>query len=114
MYAPPYDVKGIAINDPEFIFACLEHTGQITLSALSSRSECAIPLSKTKMHDSPTDIRKDGEEHYLASFTVSDDMFLCKQLFMYGRDVEIVAPPELRKTMVRMLKESRSVYHRSR
>lgn len=52
----------------------------------------------------------DGDSRYRASFTVSDDRYLCKQLFMYGRDVEIVEPPELRQTMVRMLKESWEVY----
>jgi len=60
------------------------------------------------------DIRPDGEHHYRASFTVSDDRFLCKQLFLYGRNVEILEPPELRKTMIHMLKESSSVYRRAR
>ncbi len=60
------------------------------------------------------DIRPDGEQHYRAAFTVSDDRFLCKQLFLYGKNVEILEPPELRKTMVQMLKESSSAYRRAR
>ncbi|HOW83936.1 MAG TPA: WYL domain-containing protein [Spirochaetota bacterium] len=45
-----------------------------------------------------------------ARFNVSDDRYLCKQLFMYGRDVEILEPKELREEMVKMLKESLGVY----
>jgi hypothetical protein len=45
-----------------------------------------------------------------SSFFVSDDKFLCKQLFMYGREVEIVGPRELRELMVTMIRESMSVY----
>lgn len=45
-----------------------------------------------------------------AIFTVSDAMYLCKQLFMYGNRVEILEPVEIRNTMVSMLKESLSVY----
>jgi hypothetical protein len=55
-------------------------------------------------------ITKDGNEHYRASLTVSDDKYLCKQLFMHGSDVEILEPPDLRQTMVKMLKESCKVY----
>lgn len=56
------------------------------------------------------EISPDGENRYRASFAVSDDRFLCKQLFMYGSGVEIVSPPELRETMIRMLNESMSAY----
>ncbi|MBN2435093.1 MAG: WYL domain-containing protein [Spirochaetes bacterium] len=45
-----------------------------------------------------------------ASFSVSDDLYLCKQLFMYGREVEIIKPVELRTLMIKMLKESSSLY----
>ncbi|HDP79492.1 MAG TPA: WYL domain-containing protein [Spirochaetes bacterium] len=56
------------------------------------------------------DITPDGNEYYHASFTVSDDRYLCKQLFLYGRDVEILEPAELRETMKSMLRKSWSVY----
>nr|HPQ55302.1 WYL domain-containing protein [Spirochaetota bacterium] len=44
------------------------------------------------------------------SFSVSDDFYLCKQLFMYGNAVEIISPPELRNRMIAMLQESLSIY----
>ncbi|MGV7929262.1 MAG: helix-turn-helix transcriptional regulator [Spirochaetota bacterium] len=58
------------------------------------------------------DIRADGAHHYRASFTVADDRFLCKQLFLYGGDVEILEPPGLRKTMIAMLEESMAAYRK--
>jgi len=51
-----------------------------------------------------------GERKYEASFSVSDDYYLCKQLFLYGKEVEIIGPPEIRDLMVRMLEESLGVY----
>ncbi len=60
------------------------------------------------------DIRADGRDRYRAAFTVSDDRFLCKQLFYYGRNVEILEPPQLRKTMIGMLKESMAAYRGKR
>ena len=52
----------------------------------------------------------DGGNEFEADFTVSDDKYLCKQLFLYGGDVEILEPKELRETMISMLTESVSVY----
>jgi hypothetical protein len=52
----------------------------------------------------------DGGEHYQASFTVSDDRYLCKQLFLYGGRVEILEPKEMRDLMIKMLRESMGVY----
>ncbi|HSV97545.1 MAG TPA: WYL domain-containing protein [Spirochaetota bacterium] len=69
-----------------------------------------LPTMEENLSILEPDIGPDGENHYRASFTVSDDRFLCKQLFMHGRSVEIVEPPDLRKTMIRMLKESMAVY----
>lgn len=52
----------------------------------------------------------DNGERFEASFTVSDDLYLCKQLFMYGGNVEILEPKEIRELMISMLKESMGVY----
>lgn len=48
--------------------------------------------------------------NWLAHFAVSDDTYLCKQLLLYGAQVEIIEPSELRATMIGMLKESLEVY----
>lgn len=45
-----------------------------------------------------------------AEFSVSDDVYLCKQLLSFGNSVEILKPNSLRKKMVDTLKESLSVY----
>ncbi len=47
---------------------------------------------------------------YKASFTVSDDLYLCKQLFMYGSRVEIMKPAELRATMLDLLEQGLAMY----
>lgn len=51
----------------------------------------------------------DGNQ-FEARFSISDDRYLCKQLFLYGNKVEILEPKELRDLMVEMLKESMGVY----
>jgi len=55
-----------------------------------------------------TEIEKDAI--YEARFTSADDLYLCKQLFLYGKDVEILEPKELRDTMIRMLEETLAAY----
>ena len=56
------------------------------------------------------EITKAGDDVYEAKFSVSDDVYLCQQLFMHGSAVEILEPAELRAKMVVMLKESLGVY----
>lgn len=46
------------------------------------------------------------------SFSISDTMGLCKQLFLYGDKVEIVSPGSVREEMVGMLKKSLEVYEK--
>ena len=52
----------------------------------------------------------ESEDCCIASFSITDDQYLCKQLFLYGKKVEILEPEELRKLMINMLKESVGVY----
>lgn len=56
------------------------------------------------------EVSKVGDGIWEARFDVADDLYLCKQLFMYGSNAEIVSPPELREMMVSMLRESVEVY----
>ena len=58
----------------------------------------------------PVKIPHENGEQFEAEFIIDDYRFLCKQLFMYGKNVEIISPPEVRQTMVTMLKESLGVY----
>ena len=51
-----------------------------------------------------------GSNKYEALFTVTDDRYLCSQLFLYGDRIEIIEPVELRETMVKMLEESLGMY----
>ncbi len=57
-----------------------------------------------------TEIEKD--ELYEACFSTTDDLYICKQLFLYGKDVEILEPPEMREIMINMLRQSMSVYEK--
>lgn len=50
------------------------------------------------------------EDYYEASFAISDDMNLCKELFLHGDKVEILEPARLRDTMKEMLVESLKLY----
>lgn len=52
---------------------------------------------------------QDGD-YFEADFTISDDKYLCMQLFLYGDRVEILEPLELKRTMMEMLEKSISVY----
>lgn len=45
-----------------------------------------------------------------STFHITDYLYLCKQFVLYGSDVEILSPPEVRKAMVDMLKMSLGVY----
>jgi hypothetical protein len=56
-------------------------------------------------------IKKNKKDGWLeASFKISDDLYLCKQLFQYGNQVEILKPKALQNKMIKMLRESLSVY----
>lgn len=55
-------------------------------------------------------IQKEPNNWHRATFTISDYLYLCKQLVLYGREVEIVSPHKVRQAMIHMLKESLSVY----
>lgn len=57
------------------------------------------------------DIRKDSSgDFYEAEFSITDDLYLCRQLFMYGSDVEIKGPETLRNKMKGLLETGLSVY----
>lgn len=53
-----------------------------------------------------------GSEDFEFGFDVADGAYLCKQLVLYGKNVEIVEPSELRRQMVKMLEESLLVYNK--
>ncbi|MGB4268057.1 MAG: WYL domain-containing protein [Spirochaetota bacterium] len=55
-------------------------------------------------------IQKETNNWYTATFTISDYLYLCKQLVLYGKEVEIVSPQKVRQAMINMLKESLSIY----
>jgi predicted DNA-binding transcriptional regulator YafY len=62
---------------------------------------------------SPLDpeIKHGEKENWLeAEFVIDDYLYLCKQFVFYGKNVEIISPPEVRKAMIKMLKVSLSVY----
>ncbi len=52
----------------------------------------------------------DNGKRFEAAFSVSDDTYLCKQLFAFGNKVEIVEPASLREMMIKLLREGLSVY----
>lgn len=60
----------------------------------------------------PKIIEIQKEEIFEASFSTTDDLYICKQLFLYGKEVEILEPKEMRDIMIRMLNESLGVYNK--
>ena len=58
----------------------------------------------------PKIIEIEKDEIFEARFSTTDDLYICKQLFLYGNDVEILEPREMREIMIGMLKKSMSVY----
>ena len=53
---------------------------------------------------------KHFSDHLEMSFLIHDYESVCRQLFFYGSDVEIISPPEVREYMIEMLVQSMSVY----
>jgi predicted DNA-binding transcriptional regulator YafY len=45
-----------------------------------------------------------------STFNITDYLYLCQQLVIYGSDVEILSPPHVRKTMITMLESCLKVY----
>ena len=62
----------------------------------------------------PKIVEIEKDEVYEARFSTTDDLYICKQLFLYGNDVEILEPREMREIMIGMLKKSMSVYERQK
>ena len=60
-------------------------------------------------HEIITDEKGD---YFEATFNITDYLYLCKQLVIYGSDVEIISPPKVRNAMVSMLKTSLGVYEK--
>ena len=58
-------------------------------------------------------IHQENDNWYKATFSISDYLYLCKQLVLYGNKVEIVSPYKVRQAMIEMLKESLGVYQQS-
>jgi hypothetical protein len=57
------------------------------------------------------DVRKmPSGDCYEAVFSITDDLYLCRQLFMYGSNVEIISPLSLRNKMKELLENGLSVY----
>lgn len=84
--------------------------GQKYSVKLRFKKEVLQPLEQFLSILEPEITALDGGEMYEAAFTVSDERYLCKQLFLYGSDVEILEPQIVRDIMVEMLDESRGVY----
>lgn len=62
----------------------------------------------------PKIVEIEKDEVYEARFSTTDDLYICKQLFLYGDDVEILEPREMREIMIGMLKKSMGVYERQK
>lgn len=52
----------------------------------------------------------DNGDWFESTFNITDYLYLCQQLVIYGSDVEIISPPHVRKTMITMLKSSLKAY----
>lgn len=52
------------------------------------------------------------KEWFESAFFITDYIYLCKQLVLYGNEVEILSPPHVRQAMINMLKESLGVYEK--
>lgn len=51
-----------------------------------------------------------SDEYFEAAFSISDDLNLCKELFLFGSKVEILEPVQLKEMMKSMLSESLKLY----
>ncbi len=58
----------------------------------------------------PIITEKVPDEIFEAEFNITDDLFLCRQIFLFGKEAEIISPPELREKMRNLLDECRDLY----
>lgn len=86
-------------------------------SFIGTRHNVTIRYSKTirgmidqMLFSLEPDITNIDETTIEASFVITDEAFLCKQLFVFGRNVEILEPASLRTQMRSMLEEGLTVY----
>ena len=50
------------------------------------------------------------DDFFEATFGASDTMSVCKQMFLYGDEVEIISPKSVRNEMIEMLGKAAKVY----
>ena len=114
-------INNLKILDKEFDeeIPLVEEIFKDTLGAfIGKRQNVRIKFAKeiyTAIYDvlgilDPKYTEVEGGAYYLAEFAVSDDRYLCMQLFLHGSKVEILEPADLRKTMTDMLKNSLVIY----
>ena len=86
----------------EKIEVCIRYTkaAEQRLEEMLQSLDCKISL----IHDSDIVYAKQ------ARFTITDDLYLCKELFLFGSDVEIVSPAALRTKMKTMAAEITGLY----
>lgn len=80
------------------ISVCIEFDGEIR-----ERIEEIISILEPEIEEKEENI-------WTAKFSISDDQYLCKQLFVFGNRIKIIEPKNLKNKMIGMLKESLSVY----
>ncbi len=103
------------IPSPEELF---RHSHGVFVWNWSDATEVIIRYKKSRennMFDEFSHLEpeiKRYADYFEMSFLVFDYESVCRQLFYYGSDVEILSPPEVREHMTHMLQKSLSVYKR--
>lgn len=89
--------------------AFISDDGPIEMKIRYSKNSSSIIESIVSPLD-PEIISTERDGWFESTFNITDYIYLCKQLVLYGKDVEIISPPHARKAMIDMLKTSLSVY----
>ena len=101
------------IPSPEELF---RHSHGVFVWNWSDAAEVTIRYKKVRENNMTDDFShleprvKRFADHFEMTFLVFDYESVCRQLFFYGGDVEILSPPEVREHMTHMLQKSLSVY----
>lgn len=74
------------------------------------KRKISIPINSLISFFDPEIKSVDNGDWFESTFNITDYLYLCQQLVIYSGDVEILSPPHVRNTMIKMLKNCLKVY----
>ncbi|HPS57648.1 MAG TPA: WYL domain-containing protein [Spirochaetota bacterium] len=110
-YAREWHIPPVEELFKDALSAFISDSGPVTIR-IRYRKEAASVIESIISPLDPETILVEEGKWFEAEFSIADYLFLCKQFVIYGSNVEILSPPDVRNAMINMLKESLGVYEK--